>query len=236
MRTPGQWACLMSLAMAVSHAAAQPGSLQGIWVMDDRGAWEGLEPTAAAVQAIDAFDRSVDDPSMRCLPPGLIRTAENRAPVEFIEQAHQILMVYESFDVLRRIHLDGRQAPERLPLSPLGYSAGVWEGNELVVETTHLTPMLLYDDGFPFSGASDTRIVERYRRSGDRLELEFTVEDPVNLRGPASRIMTFDAAPDTLLLHFLCDPLDATGWRLRATGDPLRDLLRWLDLRPPIPR
>lgn len=203
--------------------------------MDARGAWEGLAATEAAQEAMAEFDRSVDDPSMRCVAPGLIRTTESRAPVELVEQDHQILILYESFNVLRRVYMDGRRAPEWMPRSPVGYSVGTWQGDELVVETTHLTPHLLNDDGFPFSGDPDTRIVERYRPSGDRLELEFTVEDPVNLRGPATRTMTFDRVPDSALLHFFCDPLDATGWRLPATGDSLRDLLRWLDLRPPIP-
>lgn len=236
MRAASRWGWAIVTAMWVTHASAQEGTLQGGWIMDVRGAWEGREPTAAAQEAIDRFDRSVDDPSMRCIAPGLIRTAESRAPLEIVEQDHQILIIYESFNVVRRIHTDGRRAPDRLPSSPIGYSVGDWEGDELVVETTHLTPHLMNDDGSPFSGdPGGARILERYRASGDRLELEFTVEDPVNLRGPATRTMTFDRVPDLVLLHFHCDPLDATGWRLPATGNPLRDLLKWLDLRPPIP-
>ena len=203
--------------------------------MDVRGAWEGREHTDAAQEVIAQFDRSVDDPSMRCIAPGLIRTAESRAPLEIVEQDHQVLIIYESFNVVRRIHLDGRRAPERQPASPFGFSVGAWEGDELVVETTHLTPHLMNDDGSPFSGEAGARILERYRPTGDRLELEFIVEDPVYLHGPATRTMTFDRVDDLVLLHFYCDPLDATGWRLPATGDSLRDLLRWLDLRPPIP-
>jgi len=235
VRRSSRWGCAIFVAIVVTHAAAQDGALEGGWVMDVRGPWEGLAATDAAQEVMARFDRSVDDPSMRCIAPGLIRTAESRAPIELVEQDHQILILYESFNVLRRVHMDGRMAPEWMPHSPVGYSVGAWQGDELVVETTHLTPHLLNDDGFPFSGGPDTRIVERYRPSGDRLELEFTVEDSVNLRGPATRAMTFDRAPDSALLHFFCDPLDATGWRLPATGDSLRDLLRWLDLRPPIP-
>ena len=202
--------------------------------MDVRGDWVGLAATEAAQAAIAGFDRSVDDPSMRCVAPGLIRTAESRAPLEIVEQDHQILIVYESFNVVRRIHMTGDGPPEWQLASPVGYSVGAWHGDELVVETTHLTPHLLNDAGFPFSGDPGARVVERYRASEDRLTVEFTVEDPVNLRGPASRTLTFGRLPDLVLLHFHCDPVDATGWRLPATGDPLRDLLQWLDLRPPI--
>ncbi len=221
--------------LLAAHAAAQPGSLEGGWIMDDRGPWRDLLPTAAAEQAIAAFDRAVDDPSMRCVAPGLIRAEESRAPLEIVEQDHQILVLHEAFNIVRRIDMAGREAPEWIPASPLGYSVGAWQGDALVVETTHLTPHLFNDDGFPFSGGPQTRIIERYRGTGDRLVVEFTVEDPVNLRAPVSRTLTYDRVPDQVILHFQCDPLDATGWRLPATGDDDRDLRQWQDLRPLIP-
>jgi len=218
-----------------AHAFAQPGTLEGGWIMDVRGAWEGLEPTDAAEQAIAEFDRAVDDPSMRCVPPGLIRTAESRAPLEIVEQDHQIHILYESFNIVRRIDTSGRGAPEWIPASPLGYSVGTWRGDELVVETTHLTPHLFNDDGFPFSGGPQTRVTERFRGFGDRMVVEFTVEDSENLRVPVTRTLTYDRVPDQVLLHFHCDPLDATGWRLPASGNPERDLRQWRDLRPSVP-
>lgn len=235
MKTTSRKGVAAAIWMLATHAAAQDGGLQGGWVMDVRGSWEGLAATDVAQEAIARFDRAVDDPSMRCVAPGLIRTAESRAPVEIIEQDHQILILYESFNVIRRIHMTGSEAPEWMPSSPVGYSVGAWDGDELVVETTRLTPHLLNDNGFPFSGDPQTRILERYRSAGDRLTVEFTVIDPVYLRGPATRTLTFDRMPDSVLLHFVCDPLDATGWRLPATGDSLRDLRQWLDLRPLIP-
>jgi len=235
VRRSARWGCALAAAVLAMPAAAQQGMLQGVWAMDDRGAWEELAPTDAAQQALARFDRAADDPSMRCVAPGLIRTAESRPPVEFVEQDHQILMIYESFNVVRRIYTNARPPPEWLPPSPLGYSVGAWHGDALVVETTHLTPHLLNDAGFPFSGDPAARIVERYRPSADRLELEFTVEDPVYLRQPATRTLTFDRMHDALLLHYACDPLDATGWRLPATENSLRDLRQWLDLRPLIP-
>ncbi len=225
-------ALLSAFAMPL---AAQPGSLQGGWIMDVRGRWQGLALTEAAQAKLASFDRSVDDPSMRCVPTGLIRTAESQAPLEIVEQEHQVLMLWEQFNVVRRIYLDGRTAPDWWPLTPLGFSTGRWDGDTLVVETTQLAAHLLNDDGTPFSGGPGTRILERFRGVGDRIEAEFTVEDPAFLQRPATRTFTYNRVPDQMMLDFRCDPLDATGWRLPATGDSLRDLLRWLDLRPPIP-
>lgn len=236
LKKTSHWGYAITAAMLVTQANAQHGSLAGAWLMDSRGSWEGLAATKPAQEVLAAFDRSTDDPSMRCVAPALIRTAESQPPIEIIEQDDQILIIYESFNVVRRVQMNGRMPPEWWPLSPIGYSVGVWQGNELVVETTHLIPHLLKDDGFPFSGGSEARIVERYRSSGDRLEIDFDVEDAVNLQGgAATRTFTYDRMTDSMFLHYSCDPLDATGWRLPATGDSPRDLLRWLDLRPPIP-
>lgn len=227
---------LITLSILTINGYAQETALSGAWVMDDRGSWTGLLPTNSAQEVLAAFDPSTGDPSMRCVAPALIRTAESAPPFEIIEQNHQILIIYESFNVVRRVNMDGRKAPEWLPLSPVGYSVGTWQGDELVIETTHLTPHLLNDDGFPFDGGSDARIIEKYKVTGDRLEVEFSVEDPTNLQGEmATRIFTYDRLPDAMFFHYHCDPLDATGWRLPTTENPLRDLLQWLELRPSIP-
>jgi hypothetical protein len=68
---------------------------------------------------------------------------------------------------------------ERAPLSDTirlwgGDSRGRWEGDTLVVETTH------FNDKVAFQGSSDAlRVVERFRRvSADEISYQFTVEDP----------------------------------------------------------
>ncbi|MBH98517.1 MAG: hypothetical protein CMM56_08705 [Rhodospirillaceae bacterium] len=229
------WRFIVVFAFLITGVNAQESNLSGGWIMNERGSWQGLVTTESAELVLAKFDRSVDDPSMRCIAPGLIRATESQAPLEIVEQDHQILILYEAFNVLRRVHMDGRIAPEWMPLSPVGYSMGNWQGDELIVETTHLTPHLFNDDGLPFSGHPEGKTIERYRLLNNRLELEFTVVDPINFQRPVTRTHTFNRVPDATLLHFHCDPLEATGWRIPVTGDSLRDLLRWLELRPAIP-
>jgi hypothetical protein len=165
-----------------------------------------------------SFDRAADDPTMRCVYPGLIRTLESPAPLEIVQQDHQIIMLFEAFHIVRRIYLETPPniAPERLPLSRLGYSVGRWEGGELVVETRRLALTQMDDDGFPFGGHAEARVLERYRRVGDRLELELTVEDPEHLRSPATRTASWAYAPGTMVFEYVCDPAMETGWRLPA--------------------
>ena len=106
-------------ATVITSVNAQEGALSGGWVMDVRGAWDELAAANSVQEVLAEFDRAVDDPSMRCVPPGLIRSAESRAQIEIIEQDHQILILYEAFGVIRRVHLNGPQAPEWMPPSPV---------------------------------------------------------------------------------------------------------------------
>lgn len=184
--------------------------LTGIWADPDDGPWQGLEPTAASVQAMAEFDRTVDDPVMRCVLPGFPRIIGSPFPVEIIEQEHQILILYELFHADRRVYLDGRAPPDWLLPSKMGFSVGRWEDDVLVVETTHLAPALLTDDGLPIGGP-ETRVTERIWRSGDVLEFEVTVEDPVHLEQPTTMQGSYRYSPGELMIEYACDPRYAGG-------------------------
>src|SRR5690606_9165891 len=55
-----------------------------------------------------------------------------------------------------------------------------WEGDELVIETTHLLPGWLDGSGLPMSGEG-TRTVERYTFAADHLSMDrvMTIYDPL---------------------------------------------------------
>ena len=213
-------ACGLVLLALGGAASAQDTDLSGIWRLGERSEWRGLAPTAEAERVLADFDRAVDDPTMRCVYPGLVRTIDSPAPLEIVHQEHQVIMLFEAFHVVRRIHL---QTPpgidvERLPLSRLGYSAGRWQDGWLVVETTRLENTQMDDDGFPFGGTAAARVLERYRRVGDRLELEITVEDPRHLQRPATRTLSWEAAPGTMIFEYSCDPALETSWQVPANS------------------
>lgn len=60
-------------------------------------------------------------------------------PIEFIQKADQLTIIFEVNNETRRVYIGERQLPpeRRLP-SRAGYSAGHWDGDVLVVETTDL--------------------------------------------------------------------------------------------------
>ena len=105
----------------------------------------------------------------------------NPFPIEFIEGDGVILLRTEEWDVERTIHMD---PSAELPAesSHLGFSAGRWEGNTLVVDTSRIN-WLYYDDrGTPQS--PDVQVAERFTLSNDETRLDYvqTAIDPANFR------------------------------------------------------
>ena len=140
-----------------------------------------LDYTPAAQRAVDAY-HYLDDPSLRCVSPGLVRISGWPYPLEIVQNDAQVTILYESFHEVRRIFLDGRGYPESLPHRALGYSLGHWEGSTLVVETKMLTAGYVDLAGQPLS--ENSRVVERMSLSddGQALRSELTLYDPENYR------------------------------------------------------
>lgn len=87
------------------------------------------------------YDAVLDDPVLGCVSPGMPRVMTRSGPyaVRFLERENgDIVQQNEWFEIDRVIHMDGRAPPADAPHTPLGYSAGRWEGDALVVVTTHI--------------------------------------------------------------------------------------------------
>ena len=98
----------------------------------------------------------------------------------FVQTADTIAIVSEEAVTLRVIHMDGYVPPDTIR-SFEGHSVGHWEGDTLVVETTH------YSDtnperatiGRPMLISSEARVTERFTRTSDtELNYQYTVDDP----------------------------------------------------------
>jgi hypothetical protein len=144
------------------------------------------------------------DPSIRCEPKGLGRQATNPLPMAIHQDAERISIRYEQWQAVRTIHLHSEASPSAAP-SLLGYSIGRYEDNALVVETTALTANILTSDGVPHS--DQLHIFERYSLadSGDRLELELTLLDPVMFSVPVVLTKAWLRTPQDTILAEACE-------------------------------
>jgi hypothetical protein len=128
-----------------------------------------------------------DDPSfLRCEPPGIARQMFTRHQFQIREISKDRLELrYGEWDARRTIYMDGQKRPGNQPATPLGYSVGHWEGDTLVIETSGITPNILFAPDVTYH-SDQLRIVERYTRAkdGKTLALTATIEDPLTLKQP----------------------------------------------------
>lgn len=198
-------------AFHFSGVVSAQADFEGIWIPDHP---PGLgQPPLSTVKLTPAgraeFERfgPEKDPSFRCIMPGVPRGLADPYPIEIVQQDHQILMLHEYYHQVRRVFMDGREAPDHWVPSLIGYSTGHWEGETLVVRTTHLSPdNYMSISGLPFSGDEDTYAIERYARSGDVLTFTAEVYDPTNYEELYVTTGRWNFAPDGEIWEYECNP------------------------------
>jgi hypothetical protein len=118
-------------------------------------------------------------------------TAERDVNTQRIVAFHQYLSLWGQ---PRTIWVDGREhPPDGAPHTWMGFSTGVWEGNTLVVRTTHIKQGWIRRNGVPQSDR--VRTTERFSRHGDFLTYVVYIEDPVYLTEPIVRSRNFVRMP-----------------------------------------
>ena len=215
-----------SVALAQSY---DPRDLSGIWERRGPGAgsreiygrdgspplmteWgqEQFNATRPGYGPRAAPPATGNDPVGRCNPMGVPRMLLFPRPIEWIFTDDRMLMVSQWHRLYRDIWLDGREIPADFDPSIrrwLGYSAGRWEGNTLVIETA----------GFEYDGRTwldhhgnvhspNMRLTERYTRTSENtVELEMVIDDPTTYVEPwvAEKKTWYKMTPESL---------DAEGW------------------------
>ena len=125
---------------------------------------------------------------------------------EITQWPDRVLIRYEKDDQLRTIWLDDRKPTPR-DYSIQGLSVGRYEGNALLVETTHFVfDVTGFDDYNGIPSSPQKKVSEKYWREGDELKVTVAVEDPMFLRKPTSYTARYLPAPKGYKLQpFECD-------------------------------
>jgi hypothetical protein len=124
----------------------------------------------------------VTDASTQCFPHGTPRLLITPGyPIRFVYLPGEIVMLHEVAHNVRIIHMDQQEAPKGTPRTFLGYSVGHWEGNTLVVETSHMNEKTRLDS--VTSHGPNLKVVERFTREKTPeghtdLAVRITIDDP----------------------------------------------------------
>jgi hypothetical protein len=162
------------------------------------------------LQSMANYDAS-NDAALDCTPEGDGLQHQLTAPpaIEFEQRADRVLIKYEFWNAVREIFLDDSVTTPDIEPTRLGHSVGRVEDGVLVVDTTNLIPSQISLMGNKFYLSEAAKFIERYTMSKDgmRLELEWTVIDPVNLRGPYTGVMAWLRAPGWELHEWRCEAI-----------------------------
>jgi len=234
--------CAFVLAALPALAAGKP-DLSGFWnlaggvpkdkvlldklppntvVLEDTGAAEfpageygGLKVKAHALEAAKRWNPRDDMKlSNACKPPSIVYAMQGPFPIEIFQATELIVIKLEYFDLVRIVFMDGRPHPGAdYPLSKVGFSTGRWEGDTLVVETTHLEPATITNNGLTHSDR--VRVIERFRLSADGNTLMATqeFEDPEVLDNRGARFIAWKRQPGEHVYPYECDPTFALEYQ-----------------------
>ena len=122
------------------------------------------------------------DPEVKCFLPGIPRATYMPQPFQIFQSADSVFMAYQYAGAVREVYMED---PGEAPVdSWMGWSAGRWEGDTLVVEVTGQYDSTWFDRAGNHH-SDKMKVTERYTpMSPYHLQYEATIEDPETFTEP----------------------------------------------------
>jgi hypothetical protein len=159
------------------------------------------------VQQLDMWTNKYD-PVMTCQPLGVPREGP---PRRIYQTDHDITFLYSGGDAgggygeFRVIPTDGRPHPKsaELDITYMGDTVGHWDGDTLVLDEVAFTDATWFGRG-GFFHSDRMHVTERFKREGDALLYDVTVDDPEVLAEPyvyPTRVVRLNPNPNAGLVR-----------------------------------
>jgi hypothetical protein len=139
----------------------------------------------------------------RCMPSGVPHILNSTDTIMILQTETEVSILYSRDHHVRHVYLNEEHSEDPGP-TWWGESVGHYEGDTLVVDTIGQTD-IPETDRFGTPHSEQIRVVERYRlnEDGTRLEVLFTVEDPVAFTMPWSARADY-VVDDFMYLENVC--------------------------------
>jgi hypothetical protein len=152
---------------------------------------------------------SGDTPGGWCLGTGMPGSmlGSGGYPMEIVQHKDLLVVVYEAHTEVRHIYLENRAKEGDLFPDRNGYSFGHWDGDRLVVETTHLKEAV---DQARYPHSDQAKIVETYHLATNAdgtkvLTAEMTLTDPAFYTEPIKAVKKWQQKTGIRLLPYECN-------------------------------
>ena len=195
------------------------------------GVYGGLKVKPKALEAAKNWNPR-DDMSISnaCKAPSIVYAMQGPFPIEIYQGTELIVIKLEYFDMVRVILMDGRPEPAAdYPHSKTGFSRGHWEGDTLVVETTHLESATITNNGL--SHSDQVRVIEHFKLSDDGTALLATqeFEDPETLDNRGARFIAWKKKAGDHVYPYDCDPSFALQYQTQHPESGAKDARKTKD-------
>ncbi len=218
-------AAIVVAMLIIGRPAAAQVDLTGMWAPlfhedqveripgPDVGDYTGLPITDAARLRADSWDAGLLTlPEHQCKPHpstyGFRGVGNLRISAEVDDASQQIVRLRTHIqwqEQKRDIWMDGRPHPPAYAAHTWqGFSTGRWDGNALVVRTTHLKAGWVRRNGVVLSDRAT--MTERFIRHGSVLTHVYMIEDPVYLAEPLIRTNGFQLTANPAMQPYPCYP------------------------------
>jgi hypothetical protein len=180
-----------------------------------RDAPEDLPLTPEARAKVEEYNALVgptgDTPGGLCLGAGMPGSmlGSGGYPMEIVQHEDLIVVIYEAHTEVRHIYIADALVADEADLFPdrNGYSVGHWEGDKLIVETTHLKDAV---DQRQYPHSDQARIIEVYELTEDddgskTLTASMTLVDPEYYTQNVETVKRWTYLPGTRLLPYECN-------------------------------
>ena len=176
-----------------------------VWTSAGR-LWNNNYPLTEYARAARAqWDPIADEPTANCAPKGQAFIMENPYPMEFVTSGTDPA-AYRGVRPGRTIYMT-RSGADGAGTSLLGHSVGRWEGDTLVVETTHIDYPHFDKTGIPQTEAVHNLEHFSVNDEGSRLEYSVTVTDPAIFTEPVVMTKAWAYRPGETV-----NPYDCQTW------------------------
>jgi hypothetical protein len=202
-------------------APSDPRDFSGVWwatpyIRDFRRLDGSMPPmtalgAATAKRRVEMLDAGtpIADASSQCYPLGVPRIMTTPYPIQILHTPGLVTILTEYSHVIRLAHLDAPPPPPGTPASYSGYSTARWDGDTLVITTSHLSKEGTIDQTSLSHGPRLvvterlTKFVNKY--GGVSLRDQLTIDDPDYYTEPWTAERIFNWRSDIKLMEYSCE-------------------------------